>query len=488
MIATGGEASVPRPTLPAPAVLRIRPRFRGRESALLLVVAVALVTGSVSLEVTQRFQAAVLAGARPPALLLEPANAGLLAVYLGALLAAHLVLVLSGRRTDQVLLPTVGLLGGIGLLLMERLPQGLAGSLGGLAQTQLVWLLVGLAILSGLAIGVRSDAWLRRYKYTWAAAGVGLLLLTFALGRDVNGARLSIAIGPLTGQPSELLKVILVVFFAGYLSENRPLLVEQSTRIGPIRLPPLPYLAPMVAMLAMALGIVVVERDLGAALLFYAAFLLLLYVATARPSYVVLGVGAFIAGAAALYELPSLFPVVRTRVDVWLNPFADPSGAGYQIVQALHAFARGGILGTGLGAGLPTIGGRMPIPALHTDFPLAALGEELGLIGILAILGLYLVLIERGLRIAASAHDEFRALLAAGLSMVIGVQAFIIAAGNLKLIPLTGITLPFISYGGSSLIANSVIVGLLIALSDRGPEVAAPRAGRVAWPRWWRRP
>ncbi len=455
----------------------VRPRPRGRELGLLVLVAAALLAGSVSLGATQHLEAALLAGSAP-SLVLAPANAGLLAIYLLALLLAHLTLVVSGRRTDQVLLPTVGLLGGVGLLLLERLPQSLAGSLGGLAQTQLVWLLIGITVLTILAVTVRNDAWLRRYKYTWAAVGVGLLLLTFVLGRDVNGARLSIAIGPLTGQPSELLKVILVVFFAGYLSENRPLLVEESTRLGPVRLPPLPYLAPMAAMLAIALGIVIVERDLGAALLFYAVFLLLLYVATSRPSYVVLGVLAFVAGAAVLYALPSLFPIIRTRIDVWLNPFADQAGAGYQIVQALHAFARGGIIGTGLGAGLPTIAGRPPIPALHTDFPLAALGEELGLVGIMAILGLYLVLIERGLRIAASAHDEFRALLAAGLSLVIGVQAFIIAAGNLKLIPLTGITLPFISYGGSSLLANSVIVGLLIALSDQGPEVRPPEPPR----------
>jgi cell division protein FtsW (lipid II flippase) len=463
----------------APPAASIRPRFRGSELGLLAIVAAALTVGSVALGATQRFEAALLDGSGRAVGLLEPADPGLLAGYLAALFGAHLALVVSGRRTDQVLLPTVGLLGGVGLLLMERLPQGLAGGLGGLAQTQLIWLLVGLATLTGLAVAVRNDAWLRRYKYTWAAVGLGLLLLTFVLGRDVNGARLSIAIGPFTGQPSELLKVILVVFFAGYLSENRPLLVEESTRLGPIRLPPLPYLAPMVAMLAIALGIVVVQRDLGAALLFFSVFLLLLYVATARPSFVVLGVGAFVAGAAVLYEL---FGHVRTRIDIWLDPFADPAGAGYQIVQALHAFARGGIIGTGLGAGLPTIGGRPPIPALHTDFPLAALGEELGLVGVMAILGLYLVLIERGLRIAASAQDEFRALLAAGLSLVIGVQAFIIAAGNLELIPLTGITLPFISYGGSSLLANSVIAGLLIALSDRGPEVRPPPEprGRLA--------
>jgi cell division protein FtsW (lipid II flippase) len=472
----------PRPiagSRPRPRVrFRIRPRFRRRELGLLAIVVVALTAGSVSLGATQRLAAAQLAGQARPVDLLAPANGPLLFAYVAALLAAHLVLVLAGRRTDQVLLPTVGLLGGIGLLFMERLPQNLAGSLGGLAQTQLVWLLISLALVTVLAVAVRNDAWLRRYKYTWAALGVGLLLLTFVFGRDVNGARLTLTIGPLSGQPSELLKVILVVFLAGYLSENRPLLVEESTKVGPIRLPPLPYLAPMVAMWAIAVGVVVVQRDLGAALLFFLVFLLLLYIATTRASFVILGVAASVAAGVVLYQL---LGYVRARVDVWLNPFADPQGAGFQVVQALHAFARGGLIGTGLGNGLPTIGGRPPIPALHTDFPFAGLGEELGLVGILAILGLYLVVIERGLRIAASAPDEFRAILAAGLSLVVGVQAFIIAAGNLKLVPLTGITLPFISYGGSSLLANGLVVGLLIALSDRGSELAppVPRRGRL---------
>jgi cell division protein FtsW len=361
---------------------------------------------------------------------------------------------------------------------MERLPQELAGNLGGLARTQLVWLLIGFGIIAALAVAVRNDVWLRRYKYTWAAVGVGLLLLVFLFGNETNGARLSLTIGPVSGQPSELLKVILVVFLAGYLSENRPLLVDESTKVGPIRLPPLPYLAPMVAMWAIALGIVIVQKDLGAALLFFAVFLLLLYVSTARISFVVLGLTAFVIGAGLLYFV---FDHVRTRIDIWVDPFVDPQGAGFQIVQSLHAFARGGLIGTGLGNGLPTIAGRPPIPALHTDFPLAGLGEELGLVGILAILGLYLVLVERGLRIASAAQDEFRAILAAGLSLVIGVQAFIIAAGNLKLIPLTGITLPFVSYGGSSLLANSVIVGLLIALSERTRDPLPPprRVGRL---------
>ncbi|HJP88403.1 MAG TPA: FtsW/RodA/SpoVE family cell cycle protein [Candidatus Limnocylindrales bacterium] len=458
--------------------IRIRPRFRGRELGLLILVAAGLFIGSLSLGATQALKAAIADGDKTPGNLLIPANFDLFTVYVGALFLVHLVFVVAGRRTDQILLPAVGLLGGIGLLLMERLPQSLAGSLGGLARTQLVWLLIGLGLIAVLAVAVRNDVWLRRYKYTWAAVGVALLLLTFIFGHDVNGARLSLTIGPVSGQPSELLKVILVIFLAGYLSENRPLLVEESTRIGPLQVPPLPYLAPMVAMWAIALGIVIVQKDLGAALLFFAVFLLLLYVSTARMSYVALGLIAFVLGAVALYFL---FSHVRTRIDIWLDPFADPNGTGYQVVQALHAFARGGLIGTGWGGGLPTVGGRPPIPALHTDFPFAALGEELGLVGILAILGLYLVLVERGLRIAAAAHDEYRAILAAGLSLVIGVQAFIIAGGNLKLIPLTGITLPFISYGGSSLLANAVIVGMLIALSERtrDPLPSPRRPGRL---------
>src|SRR5215207_2445410 len=471
-----------RPAATLPRVLGpIRPRPRWLELRLLVLASLVLIVGSASLGATVRGRPGEGADLIDLSLWM-PLDPVALAIYLGALFSAHLAFVVTGRRTDQVLLPAVGMLGGISLLLMRRLPQDLVGAgffgAEGLGQVQLVWLLLSLAVATTLAIVVRSDSWLRRYKYTWAAAGIALLLLTFVFGSDVAGQRLTLRIGPFAGQPSELLKVILVVFLAGYLSENRPLLIEQDTRLGPLRLPPLPYLAPMVAMWAIALGIVVVQRDLGAALLFFAVFLALTYAATGRISLVIIGLVLFLAGSALMAQL---FDHVRDRIDIWLDPFADPLGAGYQVVQSLHAFARGGLIGTGLGAGLPMVGGRPPIPALHTDFPFAALGEELGLVGILAILGLYLVVVERGLRIAAAAQDEFRAILAAGLSLVIGVQAFIIAAGNLKLIPLTGITLPFVSYGGSSLLANSVIVGLLIALSERTREPLPPprRPGRL---------
>ena len=470
--ATPGSVRRQAPSvLPGP-LSHIRPRPRGEEARLLLLVGVTLIVGSLSLGTTVDGTVRL---ADPVAL----------AIYLSALAASHLAQVLAGRRTDQVLLPVVGLLGGISLLLMERLPQDLVtqtwlGHTVGLAQVQLVWLLLALAIATTLGIVVRSDAWLRRYKYTWAAAGVGLLLLTFVLGTEINGQRLTLQVGPLSGQPSELLKVILVVFLAGYLSENRPLLVEQDTRVGPLRLPPLPYLAPMVAMWAIALLIVVIQRDLGAALLFFGVFLALVYVATGRVSLVVIGLVLFVLGSVLMAQL---FDHVRVRIDIWLDPFADPLGTGYQVVQALHAFARGGLLGVGFGAGLPEVSGNLPIPEVHTDFPLAALGEEIGIVGVLAILGLFLVVVERGLRIGAAAADDFRALLAIGLSLVIGIQAFIIAAGNLKVLPLTGVTLPFISYGGSSLLANALVIGLLLALSDKGVE-PPPAPTR---PRRWRR-
>ena len=304
-----------------------------------------------------------------------------LGIYLGTLFVAHVAQVLAGRRTDQILLPAVAMLGGISLLLMERLPQDLVvqrffGTSFGLGEVQLIWLVGALLVATTVGIVVRSDSWLRQYKYTWAAVGVGLLLLTFVLGTEINGQRLTLQIGPLSGQPSELLKVILVVFLAGYLSENRALLVEQDTRLGPLRLPPLPYLAPMVAMWAIALGIVVVQRDLGAALLFFGVFLALLYAATGRISLVVIGLVLFLLGSAAM---ANLFEHIRTRIDIWIDPVRRPARRGLPGHPGPPCLrARRAARGRAWAPGLPEIGGQPPIPEIHTDFPLAALGEELG--------------------------------------------------------------------------------------------------------------
>lgn len=426
---------------------RAGPHPRATEGLLLAVVACAILVGHLSLAATRAGGFSL--GDPLPVL-----------VYLAGLGGVHLAFVLTRRDFDPYLLPIAGLLGGISLLLMERL----AGAEGTLAALQLQWLLLGLAALALTAVVVRGVRIFRDYRYTWAAAGIGLLLLVFLLGEEVNGARLSLRIGPLSGQPSELLKVILVIFLAGYLAERRTILAR-DLRLGPIPLPPLPWLLPLLGMLGLAIAVVVVQRDLGAALLFYGVFLGLLWVATRRASWILAGV-LLAAGASVI--LYGAFSHVRVRVDAWADPWADPLGAGYQALRALFAFARGGIAGTGLGAGLPEVAGAPAIPAITTDLAFAALGEELGLIGILALCGCYLVIGGRGLAIALRAGDELRTLLAVGLTLVVVLQAALIMAGNLKLVPLTGITLPFISYGGSSLLVNAIVIGLLLALDAQG--------------------
>jgi len=408
---------------------------------------------------------------------LEPGPLGLAITYVVLMLLAHLVLVASGLRGDQLMLPLVGVIGGIGLVMLNRLPQQLAGTSAfgiqlGMAGTQLLWFALGLIAMLALAIGLRDDGILRHYKYTWAAAGAVLLIATFLFGKEVNGARLWIDLGPVQFQPGEFIKLVLVVFIAAYLAERRTLLAEASSRVGPIAIPPLPYLLPMLAMFVIVMGIVVFSKDLGTALLFFGIFLTMLFVATGRRSYVLIGILLFLAGAFVAYRL---FGHVRVRVDNWIDPFADPTGAGYQTVQAIYAFGRGGLFGEGLGQGLPTINGVLPIPFVHTDFIFAAVAEELGLIGAFALLALMLTLVFRGLRIAMLARDDFSTMLAVGLTASLGLQTMIIVAGNLKLVPLTGITFPFVSYGGSSLLASFLMVGLLLAISHRSALDVAPR-------------
>ncbi|MDQ2853632.1 MAG: FtsW/RodA/SpoVE family cell cycle protein [Chloroflexota bacterium] len=410
---------------------------------------------------------------------LDPGPMSVAIAYVGLMLAAHIGLRLAGNRGDQLLLPCVAAVGGVGIVMLNRLPQELLGTdvFGaqlGMATTQLLWFGVGVSAMVLVAVGFRDDRILRHYKYSWALAGTLLLVLTFLFGREVNGARLWIFLGPIGFQPGEAIKIVLVIFIAGYLAEKRTLLAGASARIGPLRVPPLPYLLPMIAIFVIVMLIVVISRDLGTALLFFGIFLTMLFVATGRRSYVLLGILLFLGGSFVAYKL---FGHVRIRVDNWLDPFIDPSGAGYQTVQALYAFGRGGLFGEGLGQGLPTISGRLPIPALPTDFIFAAIAEELGLIGAFAVLALVMVFVFRGLRIAILARDDFSSMLAVGLTVSLGLQTLIIAAGNVKLVPLTGITFPFLSYGGSSLLACFVVVGLLLAISHRS-TVDAQLEGR----------
>lgn len=404
----------------------------------------------------------------------EPGPLGLALIYVGLVMAAHLALAWAGHRGDQLLLPAVAILGGLGLVMLNRLPQDLAGNPAlnlGMAGTQLVWFAVGLGAMLAVAVGLRDDGFLRHFKYSWGLAAAALLAITLLFGTEVNGARLWIFLGPFGFQPSEAIKVMLVIFLAGYLAENRAVLAGASLRLGPLSLPPLPYLVPMLVVFAAVMLVVVVSRDLGTALLFFGVFLAMLFTATGRGAYVLFGAVLFGVGAAVAYVL---FPHVQQRIDVWLDPWADPTGSGYQAVQALYAFARGGLLGEGLGQGLPEIDGRLPIPAVHTDMIYAAIGEELGLLGAVAVLAVVAVVMSRGLRIAVLARDAFSTMLAAGLAAGLVLQSLIIMGGNLKVVPLTGITLPFVSYGGSSLLASFVVVGLLLSISHRS---IAPDAG-----------
>jgi len=400
---------------------------------------------------------------------LEIGHMGVAVGYGAIMVGAHLALVALGHRGDQLVLPAVAAMGGLGIIMLNRLPQDLAGTAAfglelGMVETQLLWFGVGAVAMVAVAVGLRDDGILRHYKYSWAAIGVGLLVATLLFGYEVNGARLWIDLGPVSVQPGELLKIVLVVFLAGYLAETRTLLTDARVRIGFLSIPPLPYFLPMLALFGMVMVMAVRLNDLGTALLFYGIFLTMLFAATGRRSYVLIGLVLFVAGSFVAYQL---FGHVQLRVNVWLDPWADPLGAGFQPVRALYALGRGGIFGEGLGQGLVTLGGGLTIPFVHTDFIFTALTEELGLLGAFALLGFAAVLVFRGLRIAALARDDFGALLAVGLTTSIGLQTLIIIGGNTKLIPLTGITLPFVSYGGSSVVASFLMIGLLLAISHR---------------------
>ncbi|HZS00139.1 MAG TPA: FtsW/RodA/SpoVE family cell cycle protein [Chloroflexota bacterium] len=372
-------------------------------------------------------------------------------------LAMHGFLVWRWPTADQLLLPLVVTLAAVGLLMVGRLEPSLFWR-------QAIWIAVGALALVGVLTLLPSVDWLAAYKYTWAAAGCLLVLATFILGVDLNGSGMRLWIGAagVYFQPSELYKLILVIFLAAYLAEKRELIVLAGWRVGPLRLPPVPYLLPMVAVWLLALGLVVVQRDLGAALLFFGIFLALLYVATERLGYVLAGLGAFAAGGVLAYRL---FGHVQDRVAIWLDPWSRAQERGYQLVQALIALAAGGVFGSGLGYGYPEY-----IPAVHTDFIIAAIGEELGLLGTLGVVALYLLVVYRGFRIALRAPDPYLQLLAVGLSTVLGLQALVILGGTTRLIPLTGVTLPFVSYGGSSLLVNFAIVGLLLRISTERPR------------------
>lgn len=352
---------------------------------------------------------------------------------------------------DPFILPIAATLAALGQLMTSRLEPSLGPRQG-------LWVLIGLGAMT-LVSFLPSVAWLRKYRYTLVSVGILLQVLTLVFGKDPNGsgAALWFVVGPVSIQPTEAVKLLLVVFLAAYLEDYRELLSVAGRRVGKLHLPPLPYLAPILAMVGAALLLFWLQKDLGPALLFSTVLLTMLYIASGRASYVVLGLALLILGG-ALASL--LFDHVHTRVVIWLDPWSHRENLGYQLVQALYAFGSGGVLGSGLDMGAPRY-----IPAVHTDFVIAAVGEELGLAGTLAVVSMFVLLVGRGFLIALHARSGFSALLAAGLTSVLGLQALIILAGTLELIPLTGITLPFVSYGGSSVVVNFLIVGLLLRIA-----------------------
>jgi len=383
----------------------------------------------------------------------------------GGLLLAFVVAHLAARRfapgADPALLPIAALLSGIGIAVISRLDAGGTG----LASAQVLWLIAGVAALVATLMVVPTLERIGRFKYSIMILGLVLLLLPAVVGREINGAKLWLRIGSYSFQPAEIAKILVVLFLAAYLAENREVLSVSTRRLLGIWLPPARQLAPLVVMWAISLVVLVAEKDLGSSLLFFGVFLVMVYVATGRPAYVLAGVLLFVAGAAAAYLV---FGHVRARVGIWLDPFADAQKAGYQLVQSLFSLAAGGVTGTGLGKGLPE-----RIPFVATDFIFSAIGEELGLFGGVAVVTAYLVFCVRGLATAVRARSDMAALTAAGLVASFGLQAFVIVGGVTRLIPLTGITLPFVSYGGSSIVSNFILLGLLMRAGDDAAEDGA---------------
>ncbi len=390
-------------------------------------------------------------------------------------LGAHVVVRLLARGADPLILPTAAFLHGMGYVMIARLSDRWAG-------LQATWSLVGIVAFAAALLLLEKPGDLRRWQWTSLGLGVFLLLLPLVpgVGFSSGGARIWVSIGPINFQPGEFAKILLAVFFAAYLAERRDLITSGDKKILGVTIPDIRHLAPIVMAWGVSVVVMVGQRDLGSSLLFFTLFVVMLWVATERTSFLVLGLGLFAGGAVVAHQL---FSHVQTRVDIWLNPWDQYTGRGYQPIQALFAMANGGLTGTGLGLGAPAA-----IPAAHNDFIFAAIGEELGLLGATALLSAFMLLVGAGLRTALRAQGDFEKLLATGLTTIAAVQTFIIVGGVLRVVPLTGVTLPFMSYGGSSLVANYVLLAILIRISDHTavslhetPRTASPRERFITW-------
>ena len=405
-----------------------------------------------------------------------PARIGpFLALILALIGIAHLTVRKFARGADPTILPLAVFLHGVGYVMITRLDDTLAG-------LQSLWSLIAIGAFVATLLFVQRVGDLARYKWTLFFAGAGLLALPMlpGIGRNVNGARIWVKLGPINFQPGEFAKLALAIFFAAYLAERRELIAASTWKIGPLRLPEFQYIAPILVAWGFAVMVMVGQRDLGSSLLFFTLFVVMMWVATERAAYLVIGLILFSGAAFASWKM---FGHVQTRVDIWIDPWEDEYGKGFQIVQALYGIGDGGITGTGLGRGSPDT-----VPEAQNDFIFAAIGEEMGLAGAATVLMAYLLLIGAGLRIALRTDRTFEKLLAVGLTTIVGVQAFIIIAGVIKVVPLTGITLPFVSYGGSSLLSNYILLALLLRLSDAGSIRLGERTDdltpRERWQAW----
>ncbi|GAB3353287.1 FtsW/RodA/SpoVE family cell cycle protein [Modestobacter lapidis] len=393
--------------------------------------------------------------------------------YTALWVVAHLVVRRWAAYADPLLLPCVAVLVGLGLTMIHRLDIA-ASQVGGEstgedAPVQLLWATIGLALFVAVLLIVRDHRMLARLAYTLALLGLVLLAIPAALPSsisEVNGAKLWIRVGGFSIQPGEFAKICLIVFFAAYLVEKRDVLALASRRVLRLELPRGRDLGPVLAAWVVSILVLVFERDLGSSLLLFGIFVVMLYVATERASWLVIGLLLFAGGAFLAYQL---FGHVRVRVDTWLDPFAYADEGGYQIVQSLFGLGTGGLFGAGLGGGRPD-----QVPVAKSDFIAAAIGEELGLFGLVAVIVLYLILVERGLRTSLIVRDGFGKLLAAGLSFAVAWQVFVVLGGVTGLLPLTGLTTPFLAYGGSSLVANFGLVALLVRISDAARRPSAP--------------
>ena len=400
-----------------------------------------------------------------------PSNLRPFLLVIGALLAAaHVATRRFARFADASLLSLAGVLNGLGYVFIVRLKPDLANK-------QAAWTAIGITAYVATLVFIRQARRLEYLRYTFALFGIGLLLLPLVpgIGYERNGSRIWARFGPVTFQPGEVAKLTLAIFFASYLVEKRELLAVAGHRIGGVTLPEIRHLGPIVLAWLGSIAVMVAEKDLGSSLLFFALFVVMLWVATGRTIYVSIGALMFLTGATASYKT---FDHVRTRVTTWLNPWPTANGKGYQLIQSLYAFGSGGISGTGLALGSPT-----RIPAAYNDFIFAAIGEELGLFGTSAVLAIFFLIVGTGLRIALRADLAFDKLLATGLTTIIGVQSFIIIGGVTRLVPLTGVTLPFVSYGGSSLVVNYVLIALLVRISHD----TNARLGVIVPPNAWQR-